>query len=67
MKLIEEQEVICKVFSEMRKDGKVHCYECPMRLHNKDCVCLKMADKDTLLTYCWKGSLYPALEGENDG
>lgn len=67
MKLTEEQEVICKVFSERRKDGQVHCYECPMRLHKEDCVCLKTANEATLSAYYWKGSLYPALEGEIDG
>ena len=71
MKLNSEQTVICNVFSRRDKTGHVHCHDCPMELHSRDCICLKNVTKEhAVKDYDWNGSPYPALgeyEGEKDG
>ena len=39
MKLTEEEKEICKRYSERDEKGKVHCSECPLVLHRRDCIC----------------------------
>ena len=66
MKLSEEQEVICKVFSRRGKDGLVHCCDCPMKLSRRYAVCLKnISKKDARENWDWDGSPYPAINGLN--
>lgn len=71
MKLNREQAVVCRVFSRRDKSGRVHCSDCPMVLHSRDCICLKNVTKEHAVgDYDWNGSLYPALgeyEGGQDG
>ena len=65
MKLNNEQEVVCKVFSRRDSEGKVHCNDCPMVLHSRDCVCLKnVTKKHAIRDYDWDGSPYPRLKAE---
>jgi len=33
MRLTEEEKAICKKYSARDADGKVHCHECPLRIH----------------------------------
>lgn len=65
MKLNNEQEVVCKVFSRRDATGKVHCNDCPMVLHSRDGVCLKNVTKEhAVRDYDWDGSPYPRLKGK---
>lgn len=63
MKLTEEQEIVCKIFSQRDKTYRVHCMDCPMRLSNSYPVCLKTISKKNAREFWdWDGSPYPALE-----
>ena len=62
MKLSSEQEIVCKVFCKKR-NGIVHCSECPMALSKTGFVCLRNVKEDDAKEYWdWDGSPYPALE-----
>lgn len=63
MKLTNEQETVCKVFSRRDGSGKVHCSECPMRLDDLYCVCLKTVSKEVAENdWDWNGRPYPAID-----
>lgn len=65
MKLTQEQEIVCIVFSRRDRNGKVHCRDCPMRLDDQYAVCLKVVSKqDALANWDWNGSKYPAIDKE---
>lgn len=68
MKLTEEQEIVCRVFSRRDKHGLVHCMDCPMKLSRRFTVCLKnISKKDARENWDWDGSPYPAInKGESD-
>lgn len=66
MKLTDEQEKVCGVFSQVR-DGKVNCANCPMVLNTQYCVCLKnVSKKDARDVWDWDGDPYPALHNRID-
>ena len=63
MKLTNEQETVCKVFSRRDRSGKVHCHECPMRLDDQHAVCLKVVSKKVAKEdWDWNGRPYPAID-----
>lgn len=65
MRLTQEQEIVCTVFSRRDRNGKVHCRDCPMRLDDQYAVCLKIVSKqDALANWDWNGSKYPAIDKE---
>lgn len=63
MKLTNEQETVCKVFSRRDRSGKVHCRECPMRLDDQHAVCLKIVGKEVAeRDWDWDDVPYPAID-----
>ena len=40
MRLTAEEKRICKKYRKQDKDGKVHCFECPLALDKNCCICL---------------------------
>lgn len=62
MKLSEEQETVCGVFSRRDKQGFVHCPECPMILDHYRIACLKVVtEEEAREEWEWDGDPYPAI------
>lgn len=47
MKLTPKEKAICRHYSKRRKDGKVHCYECPLAIDHSVCECYATIDGRT--------------------
>lgn len=43
--MTEEQKKICEKYSERDEDGRVHCFECPLAIDHKECLCLAVKEK----------------------
>ena len=39
MRLTDEEKEICKKYSKRDENNKVHCYECPLVLNLRFCIC----------------------------
>ena len=39
MRLTSEEQKICKKYGKRDKDGKVHCFECPLAINRRLCIC----------------------------
>lgn len=39
MDLTPEEQKICEKYGKRDEDGEVHCYECPLAIDTRYCVC----------------------------
>lgn len=39
MKLTEDEKEICREYGARDDDGTVHCFECPLVIDRRQCVC----------------------------
>ena len=39
MTLTEEEQKICRQYSERDEQGNVHCFECPLVIDKRECIC----------------------------
>lgn len=46
MKLTKEEKAICKKFRKRDENNTVHCYECPLVISRRDCLCKANAKED---------------------
>lgn len=45
MKLTKEEKAICKKFRKRDENNIVHCYECPLVISQRDCLCKANAEE----------------------
>lgn len=45
--MTDKETAICKRYSKRDENGKVHCFECPLVIDKKSCVCKKVLDSRT--------------------
>ena len=48
MRLTDEEKEICKKYSQRDENNSVHCYECPLVISLRDCLCKANATKEEL-------------------
>lgn len=53
MKLTDEEKKICKKYGKRDKDYKVHCYECPLAIDTRYCICKANVTEEEYRE--WKG------------
>ena len=46
MRLTKEEKAICKKFRKRDENNIVHCYECPLVISLRDCLCKANAKDD---------------------
>ena len=45
MRLTKEEQEICKKYSERDENNTVHCFECPLVIDMRNCLCKANANE----------------------